>query len=116
MNKSIAIIRDRNTFEETYRWEFPQTMKNLDYTETLWDSYVGFNFITKIEEYGLRLKNRTSVIHAFGGFRYTGISYASNYSFLYATSKFDNYDLSAAHHFPCGSNYMWYYGVQGYLS
>ena len=91
-------------------------MKNMDYTETLWESYVGFNFITKIEEYELRLKNRTYIYYAFGGLRYTDISYSSNYSYLYATSKFENYDISAVHHFPCGTSYLWYYGVQGYLS
>lgn len=103
MNTSVAIIRDRYTFEETYRWEFPQTMKNMDYTERLWESYVGFNFMTKIEEYELRLKNKTTVYYAFGGFRFTDISYSSNYSYLYMISKFQNYDISAVHHLICGS-------------
>lgn len=62
-------------------------MRNMDYTERLWDSYIAFNLGTRVEEYELRSKSRL-IYYAFGGFKFTDISYASNYSYLYMTSKY----------------------------
>ena len=72
--------------------------------------------MTKVVEYELRLKNRTAVYYSIGALRYTDISYSSNYSYLYMLSKFPNYEISAVHHLPCGTNQQWYYWIQGLLS
>ncbi len=91
-------------------------MKSVDYTETLWESYVGFNFMNRVEEYQLRLKNRTAIYYAYGGWKFDTISYSSNHSFLYLSGYFTNSNYSAIYNIQCGNNYQWYYWIIGEVS